>query len=189
MWARSVGRCLSIVQLPRHHPVLGRSLIHRAGMIICLRDAIIDAHESESCIGHAPHGEAYGGLGFRVPVRALKLKPLLQCEIIIQIGIKQTKLHASIQHLACTISMISAMSGTRPVVTCTGHSTRRTRRELTCAKHSATQSQSWHSIGSIRKRRGSGGRPGLKPRPCWQDRNPPAPNAAREQLELPEGEA
>ena len=80
-------------------------------MIICLRDAIIDAHESESCIGHAPHGEAYGGLGFRVPVRSLKLKPLLQCEILIQIGIKQTKLHASIQHLACTISMISANVG------------------------------------------------------------------------------
>ena len=69
-------------------------------MIICHRDAIIDAHES--CIGHTrtPHGEAYSGLGFRVPVRALKLKPLLQCEIITQIGIKQTKLHTSIQHLA-----------------------------------------------------------------------------------------
>ena len=69
-------------------------------MIICHRDAIIDAHES--CIGHTrtPYGEAYSGLGFRVPVRALKLKPLLQCEIITQIGIKQTKLHTSIQHLA-----------------------------------------------------------------------------------------
>ena len=69
--------------------------------------------------------EAYGGLGFRVPERALKLKPLLQCEIIIQIGIKQTKLHASIQHLARKISIIRAMSGTRPVVTRTAHGGRR----------------------------------------------------------------
>ena len=30
VWERSVGRCLSIVQLPRHHPVVGRSLIHRS---------------------------------------------------------------------------------------------------------------------------------------------------------------
>ena len=29
VWERSVGRCLSIVQLSRHHPVVGRSLIHR----------------------------------------------------------------------------------------------------------------------------------------------------------------
>jgi hypothetical protein len=65
------------------------------------------------------------GLGFRVPVRALKLKPLLKCEIIIQINIKQTKLHASIQHLAFKISIISAISGTRPVVTYTAHGGRR----------------------------------------------------------------
>ena len=39
--------------------------------------------------------------------------------------LKQTKLHASIQHLACKISIISAMSGTRPVVTCTAHGGRR----------------------------------------------------------------
>ena len=30
VWERSVGRCLSIVQLPRHHPVVGQSLIHRS---------------------------------------------------------------------------------------------------------------------------------------------------------------
>jgi hypothetical protein len=108
--------------------------------------------------------EAYGGLGFRVPERALKLKPSLQCEIIIQIGIKQTKLHASIQHLACKISILRAMSGTRPVVTRTAHGDDAAR-ELTCVKHSAIQSQRRHSIGSIRERRGSGERPGLKPRP------------------------
>ena len=50
---------------------------------------------------HAPHTakRMVWTRGFRVPVRALKLKPLLKCEIIIQINIKQTKLHASIQHI------------------------------------------------------------------------------------------
>ena len=87
-------------------------------MIICHRDAIIDAHES--CIGHTrtPHGEAYSGLGFRVPVRALKLKPLLQCESITQLVIKQTKLHTSIQHLARkNFNDKCNVAGTRPVVT------------------------------------------------------------------------
>ena len=89
-------------------------------MIICLRDAIIDAHES--CIGHAPHGkERMVDSDFEC---ALKLKPLLQCKIIIQIGIQQTKLQ-TIQHLTCNISIISEMSGTRPVVTCTAHGGRR----------------------------------------------------------------
>ena len=76
---------------------------------------------------HAPHTakRMVWTRGFRVPVRALKLKPLLKCEIIIQINIKQTKLHASIQHLAFKISIISAISGTRPVVTYTAHGGRR----------------------------------------------------------------
>ena len=30
MWERSVGPCLSIVKLSRHHSVVGRSLIHRS---------------------------------------------------------------------------------------------------------------------------------------------------------------
>ena len=30
VWKRSVGRCLSIVKLPRHHSVVGRLLIHRS---------------------------------------------------------------------------------------------------------------------------------------------------------------
>ena len=37
---RSVGRCLSIVELSRHHPVVGRSTIHRADLLTWPRATI-----------------------------------------------------------------------------------------------------------------------------------------------------